>query len=138
MPVFLILQAHVNRYEIDGVRFDTEAPLFMPSQVPGIRGLFVSVHDSEHPGVRTYLFMPESYLVRIMGGWTDLRGDRHSVFADLFLPFAIQNENRFRHFVMNIEKAHIESDEIVNLWGSEIRALKLRESSKIERLEDYK
>lgn len=138
MPVFLILQAHINRYEIDGVRFDTEAPLFMVSQIQWNRGLFISVHDSEQPGVRTYLFMPESYLIRIMDGWNDLRGHSPAVFADMILPFAIQNEHRFRHFVMNLEKTHIESDEVVKLWDNEFRALKLREPSKIERLEDYK
>jgi hypothetical protein len=73
-----------------------------------------------------------------MDGWNDLRGGEPSVFTDMVLPFAIQNEHRFRHFVLSLEKTHIESDEVVNLWGNEFRALKLREPAKIERLEDYK
>ncbi|MNU63891.1 hypothetical protein D3C71_531560 [compost metagenome] len=138
MPVFLVLQAHINRYEIDGVRFDTEAPLFMYSLVHGDEGLFISVHVSEQPGVRTYLFMPQDYLVQIMDGWNDLRGRSASVLVDMVVPFAIQNEHRFRQFVMNLEKKHIESDETMTVWGNEFRALKLRKPTKIERLEDYK
>jgi hypothetical protein len=138
MPMFLMMQAHINRYEIDGVRFDTEAPLFNASHVHGNEGLFISVQDSEQPGVRTYLFMPKSYLVQIMGGWNDLRGGSPLVFTDMVLPFAVQNENRFRGFVLNLEKKHIESDEMMTLWGNEFRALKLRVPAKIERIEDYK
>jgi hypothetical protein len=139
MPMFLMMQAHINRYEIDGVRFDTEAPLFNASPVRGSEGLFISVQDSEQPSVRTYLFIPESYLVQIMGGWNDLRGGRGAlVFTDMVLPFAIQNENRFRGFILNLEKKHIESDEMMTLWGNEFRALKLRVPAKIERIEDYK
>jgi hypothetical protein len=130
----LALHAHINRYEIDGVRFDTEAPLFLSSQKQYQRGLFISVHDSEQPGVRTYLFMPENYLAQIMGGWTE----KAFVLWDLVIPFAIQNENRFRSFVMNVEKEHIEVDVIMTVFGNELRVLTLREPTKIERLEDYK
>lgn len=136
--MFLMLQAHVNRYEIDDVRLDTEAPLFIPSRLQGSEGLFISVQDTEQPNVRTYLFMPDSYLGQIMGGWNDLRGRDPMIFADMVLPFALQNEQRFRHFVLNVTKSQIASDETVNIWGNEVRALKLRQPTKIERLEDYK
>lgn len=132
----LLLKAHDNRYEIDGRRHDFEAPVFLTSiSTMGERGLFIAVTDYDRPGERIYLHMPLAYAMQLMGGWIAANDGVRA--ADLLIPFALQNIDRLKHFVMGVEKEHLTGEgRISSLHGVDVRVIKLRMPNNIERLND--
>lgn len=131
----LVLLPHVNRYEIDGARYDFEGPLFLTKLAGAERGLFMTVRDDRHPDERVFLHMPLAYAMQIMAGWT--RDPREA--EGLLTVFATQNHRMLQHFVLNVTVEHLVSEHgnVTRHLDGEVRVLRLRKPENIKPLEDY-